>query len=288
MWNYTEKVMEHFLRPKHAGEISEPDLDATVGNITCGDALRVMIKLDADGRISDAKFQTFGCASAIASSDAMIELIIGKTVDEAAAVTNDDIAEYLGGLPEQKLHCSVMGMEALQKAIAEYRGERFTEQDEGEVVCRCFGVTDKLIEKVVAEEGLQTVEEVTNYTKAGGGCGACHERIREIIADVHGRSAAETRAGGSRKRPLTNVQRMRMVEDTLNNEIRPVVRKDGGDVELVDVIGTKVQVAFRGNCAWCRTREFTADGFIGEKLRQQVDPDITVEDVSETLDRKMG
>ncbi|MFW6065788.1 MAG: NifU family protein, partial [Planctomycetota bacterium] len=91
-----------------------------------------------------------------------------------------------------------------------------------------------------------------------------------------------------RQRRLTNVQRMRMVEDTLDNEIRPAVRKDGGDVELVDVVGTKVQIAFRGNCAWCRTREFTADGFIGQKLRDQVDPDITVEDVSETLDRKSG
>ncbi len=283
MWDYTDKVMEHFLRPKYAGEIENPDLDATVGNITCGDALRIMLKLDDAGRIADARFQTFGCASAIASSDALIELILGKTVDEAAEVTNDDIAEYLGGLPEQKLHCSVLGMEALQKAIAQYRGEKFELADEGEIVCHCFGVTDKLIEKVIGEHGLQTVEEVTNYTKAGGGCGACHGRIREIIAEVRGRVAEAEAAGGQDPRRLTNVQRMRMIEQTLDTEIRPAVRRDGGDVELVDVIGPEVQIAFRGNCAWCRTREFTADGFIGEKLREQVDPEITVEDVSEQL-----
>jgi NifU-like protein len=279
--------MEHFLRPQHAGEIESPDLDATVGNIVCGDALRIMVKLDADGRIADARFQTFGCASAIASSDALIELIIGKTVDEAAKVTNDDIAEYLGGLPEAKLHCSVLGMEALQKAIAQHRHEPFELEDAGEVVCQCFGVTDKLIEKVVREHGLRTVEEVTNYTKAGGGCGACHGRIREIIAAVHEQQPSRAASGtGEGRRRLTNVERIRKVEDTLNHEIRPAVQADGGDVELVDVVGTTVQVAFRGRCAWCRARDFTADGYIGSKLREQVDPDITVEDVSEKLGRR--
>ena len=285
MWDYTDKVKEHFLHPKNAGEIAEPDLDATVGNITCGDALRLMAKLDEEGRIADAKFQTFGCASAIASSDALIELIKGKTVDEAAAVSNDDIAEYLGGLPEAKMHCSVMGMEALQKAIAEYRHEPFELEEEGQIVCRCFGVTDKLIEKVVRDHDLRTVDQVTHYTKAGGGCGQCHERIEAIIATVRGGAPVERPKPAAGQRPLTNLERIRRIEEVIEKEIRPILRQDGGDIELVDVVGTRVQIAFRGHCAWCRVREFSADGTVGAKLRELVDPTIEVEDVGERLDQ---
>ena len=283
MWDYTEKVKEHFLNPANAGQIESPDLDATVGNISCGDALRLMITLDEAGRIADAKFQTFGCASAIASSDALIELVKGKTIEEAARITNDDIAEYLGGLPEEKMHCSVMGMEALQKAIAEYRHEPFELEDEGEVICQCFGVTDRLIESVAAEHDLRSVEQVTHYTKAGGGCGACHPRIEEILAKVQADKAPVAVGAAEQAKPLTNIQRMRRVEEILEREIRPILQQDGGDIELVDVVGTRVQVAFRGNCAWCRVRDFTADSTVGAKLRELVDADITVEDVSGSL-----
>ncbi len=285
MWEYTQKVKDHFLNPRNTGEIENPDLDATVGNMVCGDALRIMIRLDEEGKIADAKFQTFGCASAIASSDALVEVIKGKTVDEAAEVSNDDIADYLGGLPKAKLHCSVLGMEALQKAIAKYRGRPFDLEEEGEVVCQCFGVTDRLIEKVVREHDLKTVDEVTHYTKAGGGCGSCHDKIREIISRVQG----ETETAPAPKehpagKPMTNLQRIRLIDEVIANEIRPILRKDGGDIELVDVDGKKVQVAFRGNCAWCRTREFTADSTVGAKLRELVDPQIVVDDVSERLE----
>ncbi|NQU77035.1 MAG: Fe-S cluster assembly protein NifU [Planctomycetes bacterium] len=285
MWNYTEKTRDHFLNPRNAGEIDNPGLDATVGNIVCGDALRLMIKLDDAERIVDAKLQTFGCASAIASSDALIELIKGKTIDEAAKITNDDIAEYLDGLPEEKMHCSVMGMEALQKAIGQYRGQPFEVEQAGEVVCQCFGVTDKLIENVVRSQGLKTVQDVTHYTKAGGGCGSCHPRIEAIIAKVHGEKASTEATPPSARGPLTNIQRMRMVQDVIEKEIRPILQHDGGDIDLVDVIGKTVQVAFRGHCAWCRLRDFTVDGTIGSRLRALVDPEIIVEDVGGRLDQ---
>ena len=281
MWDYTEKVKDHFLNPRNAGVIPNPDLSATVGNITCGDALKLTAKLDAAGRIAAAKFQTFGCASAIASSDALIEIIKGKTLDEASRITNDDIAQYLGGLPEAKMHCSVMGMEALQKAIAQYRKQPFELEAEGKVVCRCFGVTDKLIEKVVRDHNLRTVEEVTHYTKAGGGCGGCHSEIEAIIARVQGRVPAAKPAAP----PMTNLQRINRIQEVIQNEIRPLLQADGGDVELVDVDGKRVQVAFRGHCAWCPVSDVTLKGAVQAKLRELVDPDIVVEDVGERLNK---
>jgi len=286
MWDYTKAVKEHFLNPKNAGEMDKPDLDATVGNITCGDALRLMVRLDADKRIVDARFQTFGCASAIASSDALIELIKGKTIDEAGQISNRDIADYLGGLPDEKMHCSVMGMEALQKAIAQYKGEPFDLEEEGEIICHCFGVTDKLIEKVVGEHGLRTVEEVTHYTKAGGGCGACQPKIEQIIDRVRSAEFVTARpkpAEAAKKPAMTNLQRIKRIEEVVESEIRPMLQNDGGDIDLVDIEGKTVKVAFRGHCAWCRVREFTLDGTVGAKLREMVDPDIVVEDVGERL-----
>jgi len=283
MWNYTDEVKSRFLHPQHVGEIEKPDLEATVGNLTCGDALRLTVKLGDDGRIADARFQTFGCASAIASSDALIDLIKGKTLDEAATITNDHITQQLGGLPEAKMHCSVMGMEAIQKAIAQYRHEPFTLEDEGTVVCKCFGVTDRLIEKVVRDQNLHSVDQVTHFTKAGGGCRGCHPQIEAIIAKVHGPRAEHAAKTNARRGPMTNIERMRRVEQVLQDDVRPMLQADGGDIELVDIDGPRVQVALRGHCAWCRVKDFTLKGTVESRLRELVDADIVVEDVGGRL-----
>ena len=121
MWNYTEKTLDHFRNPRNVGKIENPDGEGTVGSLACGDSLSLTFKLDDEGKIADVKFQTFGCASAIASSSALTELVKGKTLEEAEKVTNKDLADYLGGLPPQKLHCSVMGREALEAAIKNFR-----------------------------------------------------------------------------------------------------------------------------------------------------------------------
>jgi len=284
MWEYTDKVKEHFFNPRNVGEIEKPDGVGEVGSLACGDALKLTFKLDEDGRIEDVKFKTFGCASAIATSSVLTEIIKGMTVEEAAKVTNRDIADYLGGLPEQKMHCSVMGREALEAAIENYRtGGRKKRRLEGKVVCNCFGVTDREIERVIRENNLTTVEEVTNYCKAGGGCGGCKGEIEKIIERLQGDKAKEIFAVVPRKGGrLTNIQKIQLVQRTINEQIRPALRAHGGDIELIDVEGDKVIVAFRGMCAQCRLTEFTMKDVVEAKLREFVSEEIIVEEEGES------
>jgi NifU-like protein len=186
MWDYSEKMMDHFRNPRNVGKIDNPDGEATVGSLACGDALKFQFKLGADGRIAEAKFQTFGCASAIASSSALTEMVVGKTLEEARAITNREIADYLGGLPPQKMHCSVMGREAMEAAIRNYETGRNTDRDlEETVLCACYDVSENEVRRVITENGLTSVEEVTNFTKAGGGCGRCREKIEQILKEIN-------------------------------------------------------------------------------------------------------
>jgi len=180
MWEYTDKVKEHFWKPRNVGEVENPDGLGEVGSIACGDALRLTFKLDENKRIKEAKFKSFGCASAIAAASILTEMLEGLSIEEAETITNQEIAASLGGLPPQKMHCSVLGEQVLEKAIAYYRGNP-AEAKKTELICECFGVTDREIERAVKENNLTSMEEVTNYTKAGGGCGNCHEKIQEII-----------------------------------------------------------------------------------------------------------
>jgi len=274
MWEYTDKVKEHFLNPRNAGEVEDANAVGEVGSMACGDALKLSLKVDENGKVADAKFQTFGCASAIASASALTEMIKGKTVEEAEKITNQDIADFLGGLPKEKMHCSVLGRQALEQALADYKGEHVKEK-EGEIVCECFGVTDLEIEKAIRENDLSTVEEVTNYTKAGGGCENCHDTIREIITMVR----AEEKPVAKPK--LTNIQKIRMIEETIEGEIRPSLKHDGGDIELIDVIGNRVLVAKRGTCAVCQASEQTFKNLVESKLQELVWPELVVEEVSQ-------
>ncbi len=280
MWHYTGKVLEHFVNPRNVGELENPDGVGEVGSIACGDALRLAFKLDDKGKIEDVKFLTFGCASAIASASALTEMLKGKTVEEAEKIGNQDIAEYLGGLPEEKMHCSVMGREALEAAIANYRGREFElKEAQGELVCTCFGVTEGEIERAIRENGLSTVEQVTHYTKAGGGCGKCHDRIQEIIDRVVGKPPEEGRPKKVQKKPLTNIQKIKLIEETMNTEVRPLLRADGGDIELVDVEGDGVIVQMRGTCAKCPSSPVTAKELVEKKLREFVSDSIYVKEV---------
>ncbi|MDA8079445.1 MAG: Fe-S cluster assembly scaffold protein NifU [Nitrospiraceae bacterium] len=120
---YSERVMDHFTNPRNVGDMADADGVGTVGNPTCGDAMKIYIKVQ-DDRIIDAKFKTFGCGAAIAVSSMVTEMVKGKTLDEALAISKEAVANELGGLPPQKMHCSNLGADALKKAIEDYRSKR--------------------------------------------------------------------------------------------------------------------------------------------------------------------
>lgn len=267
MWDYSEKVKEHFFTPRNAGAVEGANATGDVGSLSCGDALRLTLKVDPDSEvILEAGFQTFGCGSAIASSSALTEIIKGMHIDDALKVSNQDIADYLDGLPPEKMHCSVMGREALQAAVANYRGEVWTDDhEEGALICKCFAVDAVLIEDTIRANNLRTVEEVTNYTKAGGGCSACHEGIEEILTTVlaeRGESFDPNAVVAEAPKPvstLTNIQRIKRIEELLE-EIRPNLQRDHGDVELVEVDGRNIYVKMLGACSGCQMAAATLGG----------------------------
>ncbi|NLP01661.1 MAG: Fe-S cluster assembly protein NifU [Fibrobacter sp.] len=275
MWDYTEKVRDHYLHPRNVGEIETPDGFGEIGNITCGDALRLTFKLDENGRISDIKFKTFGCGSAIASASVLTELCKGKTLEEVKKITNKDIADALGGLPREKMHCSVMGEEALEAAINFYESGGKTSlppEKQGTIVCKCFGITDKEIERAIIENNLKTIEDVTNFTKAGGACGGCHGEIQKIIDRVTG-TVRETPGEPVR---LTTLQKIDKIREVLVSDINPVLSQDGGACELVDIDGNDVYVKMKGHCSGCAFSSMTLLNVVEKKLREKVSDQLVV------------
>jgi len=268
MWDYSDTLKEHFFEPRNAGAIEDANAVGDVGSISCGDALRLTLKVNPETEvIEQAGFQTFGCGSAIASSSALTEIIKGKTVDEALTVSNQDIADFLDGMPPEKMHCSVMGREALQAAVANFRGEEWSDDhEEGALICKCFAIDAVMIEETVRANELRSVEDVTNYTKAGGGCSSCHEGIEEIITQVWAEKG-ETIDFSQPSQPvtqpkpyaMTGFQRMKKIETTIE-AIRPQLQRDHGDIELVDIDGRTIYVNMLGACKGCQLEAQTLAG----------------------------
>ena len=281
MWDYSETVKDHFFNPRNAGAVEDSNGVGEIGSISCGDALRLTLKVDPETDIIiEAGFQTFGCGSAIASSSALTEMVKGMHIDDALKISNQDIADFLEGLPPEKMHCSVMGREALQAAVANYRGEEWSDDhEEGALICKCFGIDAVMIEETVRANSLRSVEEVTHYTKAGGGCASCHEGIEEILAQVwNGEeppvaveppAAPEPAVAAAAAKPgMTNLQRIRRIEMVIES-LRPRLKLDGGDVELVDVDGNTVYVNMTGACMNCQMAGMTLGG-IQQKLIEEL------------------
>ena len=279
MWDYSEKVMDHYRNPRNVGTIEDADLIGEAGSLACGDSLKLFIKLDGN-KIVDAKFQTFGCGSAVAASSILTEMIIGKTLDEVKTITNKDIADMLGGLPAQKMHCSVMGREALEDALKNFYDEEdweeltFTDDHShaGEkIICTCFNVTENQIWEAIKINNLTTLEDVTNYTKAGGACGRCKGIIQDMI-DTYLKKDAEPQA-------MTTTQKILKIGKVLEQQVSPQLQKDGGDIELVDIDGDIVRVKLIGVCSGCKNASMTLKNFVEAELKEKVDSNIVVEQV---------
>jgi nitrogen fixation NifU-like protein len=187
-WLYTDKVLEHFMHPKNIlvdEDSYEEDGKGITGNIKCGDQMIVVIKVDSEkGVITDCKWKTFGCASAIASTSALSEMVKGMTLEDAYHVSAKDINKELGGLPEHKIHCSVLGDKALRAAINDYYirndMEDKVKKEEARIVCNCLNITDHEIEEAVLE-GARSFYELQEMTKIGTVCGECEDEATRLV-----------------------------------------------------------------------------------------------------------
>ena len=279
MWDYSEKVMDHYRNPRNVGKIDNADAIGEAGSLACGDSLKIYLKIQ-NGIVTDAKFQTFGCGSAVASSSILTEMIIGKTVDEVKKITNKDIADQLGGLPPEKMHCSVMGYEALEDALKNF--DNMTDLDDlrnetkaEKIVCTCFNVTENMIWDAIKQNGLKTVEDITNYTKAGGACSKCKGLIQDIIDTYYKKEEND-----SNRPALSPAQKILKINNIIETQISPELRKDGGDITLVDIDGNKVLVKLRGKCSGCKNSHLTLKAFVESTLRETVDSNIDVIEVA--------
>ena len=279
MWDYSEKVMDHYRHPRNVGTIENADAVGTAGSLVCGDQLKIYLKID-NNIVTDAKFQTFGCGSAVASSSILTEMIIGKTIEEVRKITNKDIADQLDGLPPEKMHCSVMGYEALEDALKDYKADGYIPLEEiqnetkEKMICTCFQVTDKVILDAIKANGLKTVEEVTNYTKAGGACGRCKSEIQKIIDNYYNGSTQEVK-----EEKLTPTQWILKINSVIENQISPELNKDGGDIELVDIKDKDIYVKLKGMCSGCKNSTMTLKAFVETTLKHALGEEINVIEV---------
>ena len=317
-WEYSEKTKQLFMdavhgKPgTHLGEIENPDGLGEHGSVACGDAMRFTFRVKRHSTdptkdvIVEARYLTFGCTSAIASSEALCTLIEqGEyTPIEALEIKNSDIVEFLEGLPAQKIHCSVMGAEALASAVfnwAQRRGvdlERLgidihpEEQTEGRVVCKCFSLTEPYLRRKIRELGLRTIPEITNAVKAGGACMSCHH-VPGGLQDLLDEAWGVTGVGPALKEPagappghlaekgpsLSPYQFAKSVEKAMDEYVRPMLQRDGGDVEIIDIKGTRVYCRLVGACAGCAGASQTLKMMVERTLKEMVDERIRIVEV---------
>ena len=307
-WQYSEKTKRIFMdavqgKPgTHLGEIEDADGVGQHGSIVCGDALKFTFRVKKDPDplkdvITEAKYLTFGCTSAIAASEALCALIEGHNLTpvQALQIKNQDIVDFLEGLPQQKIHCSVMGAEALEAAVVDWAQKRGVDlaalgvkltgesaDDDGRVVCKCFGVTEPYLRRKIKELNLRTIDDIVSALKAGGMCGACRYApggLQDILNETWGTGepapttvAAEPVA----EEGMSPFQRYRKSEKMIDETVRPVLKGDGGDIELVDIKDWTVYCGLRGACAGCMGASRTLQLIVERTLKDQVDERIRV------------
>ncbi len=314
-WEYSAKTKQLFMdavqgKPDtHMGEIENPDGMGEHGSIACGNVLRFTFRVRRHANdptrdvITEARYLTFGCTSAIASSEALCAIIEqgNYTPITALRIRNSDIVEYLQGLPKQKIHCSVMGAEALEAAVfnwAQRRGVNLKslgidihdqETEEGRIVCKCFSLTEPYIKRKIHELNLRSIPEITNAIKAGGGCTSCHHvpgGLQDLLDQVW--QGKPLKAPGLiqpftilptevRESPeLSPYQFARKVEKVIEEYVRPSLRADGGDLEIMDIKGNLVYCRLIGACTGCIGAGQTLKMMIERALKDQVDESVRV------------
>ncbi|MBE3606633.1 iron-sulfur cluster assembly scaffold protein [Campylobacter sp. RM13119] len=313
IWDeYSQVVQDRMNNPKFMGEITENEakergaklIVADFGAESCGDAVRLYWLVDeATDTIIDAKFKSFGCGTAIASSDTMAELCIGKTVDEAVKITNIDVEKAMRDTPEtpavppQKMHCSVMAYDVIKAAAASYKGVDPDHFEDEIIVCECARVSLGTIKEVIKLNDLKTVEEITQYTKAGAFCKSCikpggHEKREYYLTDILRDTRAEMEQERLKKQAnakalgdqlnfdeLSVVGQLKAVEGIMDSEIRPMLMMDGGDLEVIDIQKTPegnidIYIRYLGACSGCASGAggtlYAIENVLQEKLSTNI------------------
>ncbi|MBW1687351.1 MAG: iron-sulfur cluster assembly scaffold protein [Deltaproteobacteria bacterium] len=314
-WQYSEKTTQLFMdavkgKPgTHLGELEDPDGLGEHGSIACGDALRFMFRVErhptdpTQDVMTEARYLTFGCTSAIAASEALCALIEegAYTPITALEITNADIVKYLGGLPPQKIHCSVMGAEALEAAVFNWAQKRGVdleklgvelpsrEEQDGRIVCNCFSVSEPYLKRKIQELELKTIPDITNSIKAGGACMSCHHTpggLQDLLDGVWGRPGTRTKDvlqisgmdedAKSDESAISPYQFAKSVERVIDEYARPMLQGDGGDIEIVDIKDQLVYARLMGACAGCSGATVTLKMMVEETLKSRVDERIRV------------
>jgi NifU-like protein len=310
LWEaYSQKVHDRMNDPAHRGSFTDKDAKAQncklvvadFGDASCGDSIQLFWLVEPQTDIiQDARFLSFGCGTAIASADVMAELTIGRTVDDAAKITNLDVEKALRddpdtpAFPGQKMHCSVMAYDVIKRAVAKHKNIDINELEDQEMVCECARVTRGMIVDVIRKNDLQTVEDITRYTKAGGYCKSCiraggHEQrkyfLEDILRETRRKMAEENTTDASaplsvraaeKFANLPKAQQFKAVEDVFAKYLAPALAKDGGGVELADIVGKEVQIVYKGACHGCASAETGTLKLIESTLREKLDPEIKV------------
>jgi len=318
-WEYSEKTKKLFMdavhgKPgTHLGEIEDPDGFGEHGSLACGDAIRFTFRVKrhptdpTQDVVTEARYLTFGCTSAIAASEALCALIEqgGRTPVEALKITNQDIVEYLEGLPRQKIHCSVMGAEALEAAVFNWAQRRGVDlkslgvdlhadqESEGRIVCKCFSLSEPYIRRKIRELNLHTIAEITSAIKAGGACMSCHHvpgGLQDLLDEIWGTGKPQLRVlpqfpvfkGSadatveSAEPSISTYQFDKKIERAVNEHVRPMLRQDGGDLEIVDIKDTLVYCRLSGACQGCEHASQTLRMLVEQTLKEKVDERIRV------------
>ncbi|MBD3824649.1 MAG: iron-sulfur cluster assembly scaffold protein [Epsilonproteobacteria bacterium] len=309
LWDaYSNKVTTLMNNPQHQGEISEEEaasrgnklIVADFGAESCGDAVRLYWEIDPkDDRIVNSKFKSFGCGTAIASSDVMTELCIGKTVDEAVKITNIDVEFALRdhpdvpAVPPQKMHCSVMAYDVIKKAAGLYKGVDASSFEEEIIVCECARVSLATLKEVIRLNDLKTIEQVTDYTKAGGFCKSCikpggHEAREYYLVDIlkdtrremdeeKMKAAADAGIKGNFEE-MTLVQQIKAIDAVIDENVRQFLVMDGGNMEVIDIKKgdeyIDVYIRYLGACSGCASSTtgtlYAIETTLKEKLSSKI------------------